>query len=96
MPRMARPSQFEGLRNLAATTAAVTSSPKRKRDQSELPNTESHDAREAKRLHLQLQAADREATQLKNRVFDACQDNHFLREKCQYLQDQLKERNKKT
>ncbi|RYP63797.1 hypothetical protein DL770_009297 [Monosporascus sp. CRB-9-2] len=68
---------------------------KRKRGQSE-PITESHEAREANQLRLQLQAADREATQLKNRVFEVRQESHFLGEKCQYLQDQLKERNKPT
>ncbi|RYO89455.1 hypothetical protein DL766_003345 [Monosporascus sp. MC13-8B] len=69
---------------------------KRKRGQFELSNTGSHEAREAKRLLLQLRGADREATRLKNRVFEVCQGNYFLGEKCQYLQDQLKERNKKT
>ncbi|RYP22581.1 hypothetical protein DL767_009016 [Monosporascus sp. MG133] len=86
-------------RNKARYTVRLTNRPrshlaKRKRDQSELPNTESHEAREAKRLRLQLRVADREATQLKNRVFEVRQENHFLREKCQYLQDKLKERNK--
>ncbi|RYP70094.1 hypothetical protein DL769_005094 [Monosporascus sp. CRB-8-3] len=88
-------------RNKARYAVKLTNRPrsrlaKRKRDQSELLNTESHEAREAKRLRLRLQAADREATRLKNRVFEVCQENHFLREKCQYLQDQLKARNKKT
>ncbi|RYP62313.1 hypothetical protein DL771_009798 [Monosporascus sp. 5C6A] len=88
-------------RNKARYTVKLTNRPrsrlpKRKRDQSELSNTESHEAREAKRLRLQLQVAHREATQLKNRVFEVCQENHFLREKCQYLQDQLKKGNKTT